>query len=560
MVQFILDNFDTIFRDEKSFETFDKMILDLAVRGKLVPQIEDEEPASELLQIIKEEKERLISEKVIKKEKPLPTITEDEKPFDIPNSWEWVRLGEIAFKVTDGSHNPPKDSSVGFPMFSAKNIIKGELDYYNPDRYVTLKDFKKENMRTKIKENDILLSIVGTIGKTCIVKNYQTNFILQRSISVLDIPINKKYIIILLNSNFLLKQMFSKAKGTAQLGIYLNVVKNLVLSLPPLDEQFRIVEKVEKLQELSKKFKEIYNSNEKTRANLKKSILEEVEKSDTNNELLISLEKLFGNFEKVIKTKEDVKDIRNLVLSLAVRGKLVPQIESEEPASKLLQRIKKEKERLVSEKVIKKEKLLPPITEDEKPYNIPSSWEWVRLGEIGQIIGGGTPKTERTEYWNGSVPWLTPADLNGYKDKYISFGKRFITDLGLKESSAQLLKEGTILFSSRAPIGYVAITKNNLATNQGFKSISLFETKSKEYLYYYLKKIAKTVNDNASGTTFKEISGSDVSKILFSLPPLKEQERIVKRVDELMVVCDGLESKIEMGEKINQKLLASLLR
>lgn len=269
---------------------------------------------------------------------------------------------------------------------------------------------------------------------------------------------------------------------------------------------------------------------------------------------------ILDNFDTIFRDEKSFETFDKMILDLAVRGKLVPQIEDEELASKLLQRIKEEKERLIAEKVIKKEKPLPLITEDEKPFDIPDSWEWVRLKDIGQIIGGGTPKTERTEYWNGSIPWLTPADLNGYKDKYISFGKRFITDLGLKESSAQLLKEGTILFSSRAPIGYVAIAKNNLATNQGFKSISLFETKSKEYLYYYLKKIAKIVNDNASGTTFKEISGADVGKILFPLPPLEEQERIVKRVDELMAVCDALESKIEIGEKINRKLLASLLK
>ena len=559
MVKFILDNFDTIFRDEKSFETFDKMILDLAVRGKLVPQIEDEEPASKLLQRIKEEKEKLIAEKVIKKEKPLPSITEDEKPFDIPTSWEWVRLGEIAFKVTDGSHNPPRDSSVGFPMFSAKNIIKGELDYYNPDRYVTLEDFEKENMRTKIKENDILLSIVGSIGKTCIVKNYQTNFILQRSVSVLDIPIDKKYIIILLNSNFLLKQMFSKAKGTAQLGIYLNVVKNLVLSLPPLKEQERIVEKVEKLQELSKKFKEIYNSNEKTRANLKKSILEEVEKSDTNNELLISLEKLFGNFEKVIKTKEDVKDIRNLILSLAVRGKLVPQIEDEEPASKLLEKIKEEKERLISEKVIKKEKPLPLITEDEKPYDIPTSWEWVYFSDVLDVRDGthDTPK-----YQASGIPLVTSKNiyngtLNFENLKYISYEDH------LKISSRSKVELNDILFAMIGSIGNPVIVDTNKEFS--IKNVALFKyyiknSIDKKYLWYYLKHVQDNMILNASGGVQKFVSLGYLRKYIFSLPPLKEQERIVKRVDELMAVCDTLESKIEIGEKINQKLLASLLK
>ncbi|SKA05301.1 type I restriction enzyme, S subunit [Cetobacterium ceti] len=560
MVKFILDNFDTIFRDEKSFETFDKMILDLAVRGKLVPQIEDEEPASKLLQKIKEEKESLISEKVIKKEKPLPPITEDEKPFDIPDSWEWVRLGDIAFKVTDGSHNPPKDSSVGFPMFSAKNIIKGELDYYNPDRYVTLEDFEKENMRTKIKEDDILLSIVGSIGKTCIVKNYQTNFILQRSISVLDIPINKKYIIILLNSNFLLKQMFSKAKGTAQLGIYLNVVKNLVLILPSLKEQERIVEKVEKLQKLSKRFKEIYNSNEKTRANLKKSILDEVEKSDTNNELLISLEKLFGNFEKVIKTKEDVKDIRNLVLSLAVRGKLVPQIENEEPASKLLQRIKEEKEKLIAEKVIKKEKPLPPITEDEKPFNIPSSWEWVRLGEIGETQTGTTPPKSKIEYFNGDICFIKPGDISNLG---INYNNEKISKKAISDNKGRMIKKNSLLMVCiGGSIGKSFYTNRDVSCNQQINSITGYQNIDSKYFYYFSKAnyFQKNILEESVGSATPIINKNNWQNLYIPLPPLKEQERIVKRVDELMAICDTLESKIEIGEKINQKILTSLLK
>ncbi|MGL5057703.1 MAG: restriction endonuclease subunit S, partial [Fusobacteriaceae bacterium] len=478
-------------------------------------------------------------------------------------SWEWVRLGEIS-KIKSSKRIHLKDyKDNGIPFYRSKEIGNLSRNQNFECKNFISNELYEQIIKTNIppKKEDLLITAVGSIGNTWI-NDGRKFYYKDGNITLIEKNINNntKYIQLYVKSPLFALLVNDTVSGTAYDALTIIKLNNLLLPFPPLEEQERIVEKVEKLQELSKKFKEIYNSNEKTRANLKKAILEEVEKSDTNNELLISLEKLFGNFEKVIKTKEDVKDIRNLVLSLAVRGQLVPQIENEEPASELLQKIKEEKERLVSEKVIKKEKPLPAIIEDEKPFNIPNSWEWVRLGVIGQIIGGGTPKTERTEYWNGSVPWLTPADLNGYKDKYISFGKRFITDLGLKESSAQLLKEGTILFSSRAPIGYVAITKNNLATNQGFKSISLFETKSKEYLYYYLKKIAKTVNDNASGTTFKEISGSDVSKILFSLPPLKEQERIVKRVDELMTVCDTLESKIEIGEKINQKLLASLLK
>ncbi|MGL6120682.1 MAG: restriction endonuclease subunit S, partial [Fusobacteriaceae bacterium] len=295
MVQFILDNFDTIFRNEKSFQTFDKMILDLAVRGKLVPQIEDEEPASKLLQKIKEEKERLISEKVIKKEKPLPPITEDEKPFNIPNSWEWVRLGKI-IKYTENldiQKKLSKDTLINYV----------DIDAIDNKNY-SIKEVKIKSVgqlssraRRKLKKDYIMYSLVRPyLNNIAIIKENLENYIGSTGFVVFkSLETSNTYILILLLTNYIKEYYLDSIKGFNSPSININIFENTLIPLPPLEEQERIVEKVEKLQELSKKFKEIYNSNEKTRTNLKKAILEEVEKSDTNNELLISLEKLFGN-------------------------------------------------------------------------------------------------------------------------------------------------------------------------------------------------------------------------------------------------------------------------
>ncbi|HDS2971626.1 TPA: restriction endonuclease subunit S, partial [Morganella morganii subsp. morganii] len=163
-----------------------------------------------------------------------------------------------------------------------------------------------------------------------------------------------------------------------------------------------------------------------------------------------------------------IKKLRELILELAVRGKLVPQDPNDEPASELLKRIAAEKAELVKQGKIKKQKLLPEISEDEKPFELPAGWEWVRLGTIGEIVGGGTPKSDNPQYWaKEGIKWLTPADLYGLKGKYISSGARDITTDGLSNSSARLMPEGTVLFSSRAPIGYVAISNAELSTNQG---------------------------------------------------------------------------------------------
>ena len=253
--------------------------------------------------------------------------------------------------------------------------------------------------------------------------------------------------------------------------------------------------------------------------------------------------------------------LRQSILQEAVQGKLVPQDPNDEPASVLLGKIKEEKERLIKEGKIKKEKPLPPISEDEIPYEMPRGWEWVRLGEISAIVGGGTPKTNIKDYWeNGDIPWLTPADLSNIKGKYISKGRRNITKLGLEKSSAQLMPKGTVLFSSRAPIGYTAIASNPLSTNQGFKSCIPYVMQMNEYIYYYLTYSAKKINEQASGTTFKEVSGSEVANFLLPLPPLNEQKRIVEKVDQLMALCDELEKNIEESKKDSELLMQSVLQ
>lgn len=255
-----------------------------------------------------------------------------------------------------------------------------------------------------------------------------------------------------------------------------------------------------------------------------------------------------------------IKKLRELILELAVRGKLVPQDPNDEPASELLKRIAAEKTELVKQGKIKKQKPLPEISEDEKPYELPSGWEWVTLATIGEIVGGGTPTSNNPQYWSTEgVKWLTPADLNGLKGKYISSGARDITIEGLSNSSAKLMPKGTVLFSSRAPIGYVAISNNELSTNQGFKSCVPYIKESAEYLYYFLLSAAKKIDEMASGTTFKEVSGAIVSKVLLPLPPLNEQLKIVEVADDLMVLCDQLEQQSLTSLEAHQQLVETLL-
>jgi type I restriction enzyme S subunit len=255
-----------------------------------------------------------------------------------------------------------------------------------------------------------------------------------------------------------------------------------------------------------------------------------------------------------------IKKLRELILELAVRGLLVPQDTNDEPASELLKKIAAEKARLVSEGKIKPPKPLAKISEEEKPFALPMGWEWVRLGELGQIFGGGTPTSDNSEYFSEKeIAWLTPADLYNYNRKFIERGRRDISELGLKKSSAQLMPTGTVLFSSRAPIGYIVIASNPIATNQGFKSCSPYLVQVNQYIYCFLKSSVKKIEENATGTTFKEISGKTFGLIVIPLPPLAEQQRIVAKVDELMQLCDQLEEKQSGSQAMHRQLVSCLL-
>lgn len=168
----------------------------------------------------------------------------------------------------------------------------------------------------------------------------------------------------------------------------------------------------------------------------------------------------------------------------------------------------------------------------------------MRLKHIAEIVGGGTPKTNIKDYWGGNIPWLTPADFSGYEGMYISFGARTITEFGLKSSSAKMLPANSILYSSRAPIGYIAIAETPVSTNQGFKSVIPFDFNMSPYLYYCLKARTDNIIQRATGTTFKEISGLEMAETVIPLPPLKEQNRIFDKVSRLINIIATIEKSL----------------
>jgi len=271
-------------------------------------------------------------------------------------------------------------------------------------------------------------------------------------------------------------------------------------------------------------------------------------------------DRLLAVFDRISDAPDAIPRLRQFILDLAVRGKLVAQDPSEESASKLLTRFRNEMSQSLRTKLKYHQ---TDDNYDRRQFELPQSWVWCRLAEVGSIVGGGTPPSNDldnfTEGGQG-IAWLTPADLGRERSLYIEHGARDLTSQGLHSSSATIMPKGSVLFTSRAPIGYIAIAVNEVSTNQGFKSIVPFIPEMSLFISTYLRAFANWIDSIASGTTFKEVSGKIVANLPFPLPPLPEQHRIVARVDELMALCDQLEATQAKREARRDRLVAASLQ
>ena len=482
--------------------TLRKSILQAAISGRLTEQRAEDGDARDLLAAIRKEKTRLVREGKLKKEKALPAITKDEVPFEIPENWCWARLGMIGEIIGGGT---PRTSE-------PKNWTPATIPWLTPadmanvqGRYVThgARNISEEGLARSsarlMPAGTVLFSSRAPIGYVGIAKNaLATNQGFKSIVPICTEISEYLYFCLIARTNYIQ----SIATGTTFLEVSGTTMKSVPIPIAPLMEQHRIVETINQ-------------------------ILPELTKLEADEQQLDALETSFPSRMKAS------------ILQAAISGQLTEREAGDGDARELLAEIDREKGRLIKEKKIKREKALPPVDEDEAPFEIPENWCWVRLGTIGEIVGGGTPKTSEPKNWTpATVPWLTPADMANIQGKEVTHGARNISEEGLAHSSARLMPAGTVLFSSRAPIGYVGIAKNALATNQGFKSIVPFHAGMSEYLYFCLMARTKYIQSIATGTTFLEVSGTTMKSVPIPLPPLAEQRRIVERVEE---VLEGLE-------------------
>lgn len=272
---------------------------------------------------------------------------------------------------------------------------------------------------------------------------------------------------------------------------------------------------------------------------------------------------LLAHFDRLSEAPDAVPRLRRFILDLAVRGKLVAQDANDERAAELMKRIQAEKEKRIKSGELRSPRELAVSDEEESLFLLPPTWQWIRLADAGAIVGGGTPPSgDSANFTDGGkgIAWLTPADLGKHKGLFISHGARDLTEAGMGAGSATLMPKGSILFTSRAPIGYVAIAANEISTNQGFKSVVPYLPECSRYIATYLQAFGPWIDSKATGTTFKEVSGKIVSGLPFPLPPLAEQHRIVAKVDELMALCDQLEAVQQERERRRDRLAAASLQ
>lgn len=487
-------------------------ILQAAVQGKLVPQNPHDEPASILLERIKAEKAKLIKEGKLKKEKPLSPIGKDEIPYEIPENWEWCRLGELT-SIYGGKRIP---KGMSFAEQPTKHIYIRVTDMKNGSisdsslKYIDDKVYKLISKYT-ISSKDAYVTIAGTIGKCGIVpEKFDGMNLTENAAKLCDIKIDKNFLVFALSSDAIQNQFIALTNQMAQPKLALIRISSSLFPLPPLPEQYRIVDKLNGLM----------------------AMCDDLEAAEKELDVL---------------EKDFAENLPKSILQAAVQGKLVPQNIHDEPASALLERIRTEKAKLIKEGKLKKEKPLPPITEDEIPFDIPENWAWSRLSDIGEIVGGATPDTGQSKFYTtrgNGIPWLTPADMKNSKNDTISIGDKDITQAGYDSCSTRLIPAESIVFSSRAPIGFIAFAGTQLCTNQGFKSIVPYNTLTRQWIFYYLKYHTDSIIARASGTTFKEVSGEFMRKEIIPIPPLAEQQRITAKVQELLSLCTELK-KVE---------------
>ena len=472
-------------------------ILQYAIQGKLVEQRPEEGTGEELYQQMQTDKQTLIREKKIKKEKPLPDIIDDEIPFDVPESWKWIKVGNVGSWSSGATPSRTNPAYYGgsIPWLKTGDLNDGFIQ--EVPEYITDLALEKTSLRLN-PIGSVLMAMYGaTIGKLGILEIPVTT----NQACCACIPyagMNNKYLFYYLMS--MRQSYIGMAEGGAQPNISKEKIVNSLIPLPPAEEQRRIVAKIEEILPYVDRYAAAYEK----------------------------LEQFNAKFPQ---------DMKKSILQYAIQGKLVEQRPEEGTGEELYQQIQTEKQRLIKEGKIKKEKPLAEIAEDEIPFDIPENWKWVRLSTIGITQTGNTPSKSHPEYIGIDIPFITPGDiLNGQ----ICYNNQALSLLG--KEVARVCCAGSIMqVCIGGSIGKAAITYREVAFNQQINVVSPIACLS-EYLFAVMQSayFTTSMKERAGGTATPIINRGLWDSLLIPLPPLAEQRRIVAKLEEILPLCERL--------------------
>ena len=495
-------------------------ILQRAMEGKLVPQDPNDEPASKLLKRIKAEKEKLIKEGKIKRDKneteifrgddglhyeklPDGSVKQIDVPYEIPESWEWGRLSSVVTLINGdrGKNYPSKDklfSEGDIPFVNAGNInnnliIQDNLLYLSQSQYDALGS-------GKLQYGDIVYCIRGSLGKNGLFTMPKgaiaSSLIILRIIG--DKSLNTDYFLSYLNSELCKNEILKFDNGTAQPNLSGQNLSKFLIPIPPFEEQLRISSMIKKALVL-------------------------VNKYTTRYQMLNTLNRTFP------------EKLRKSILQYAMQGNLVPQDATDEPVEVLLEKIREEKQKLFAEGKLQKKDLQESIIyegDDSSYKHIPKSWVLTTLGNVGFWRSGATPSRSNPLYFGGDIPWLKTGDLN---DGYIYHIPENITALALKETSVKLIPSDSVLIAMYgATIGKIGILTFPATTNQACCACTPYNILNNQYLFWYLRFSRDKFIEMAEGGAQPNISKEKIVGFPIALPPIREQRKIVNKIECLI--------------------------
>ncbi|HDY7992897.1 TPA: restriction endonuclease subunit S [Vibrio vulnificus] len=539
-----------------------ELILELAVRGKLVPQNPTDEPASVLLERNFKEQARLVQTDKLKTKANRSFSVEDDY-LTVPASWDRIRLGNLA-KFIDYRGKTPKKIDSGVRLITAKNVKFGHISLL-PEEFISEEEYVSWMTRGFPRVGDILFTPEAPLGNVAQVDLEEKFALAQRAICFqFHIPEISDFLKLFLMAPSFQNLLLEKATGTTAKGIKASVLKELLVYLPSLYEQHRIVAKVDELMALCDQLEQQTEASLDAHQVLVETLLATLTNSQDATELMVNWARISEHFDTLFTTEQSIDQLKQTILQLAVMGKLVPQDPNDEPAAKLLERIAEEKAQLVKEKKIKKQKALPPIAEDEKPFELPNGWEWCRVAammEPNRDISYGIIKLEAEPEEDG-IPTLRCSDV---KPRYIDLSGVRTVSREIEEPYARTrLTGGEVLVNIRGTLGGVALAPIELADYNIAREVAMLPVHESVDGNYLVNLIAapffwEMIESNLKGIAYKGLNLNLLRDFVVPFPPEKEQHRIVFKVDQLMILCDQLKQHIRDSQQTQLQLTDAIV-